>query len=431
MFYTISGKDIDNIGIDKDRLANTLESLNSLIEVESLYDLNSVPVTEGYVGKTKTLMEIEKTFAKMIQNYGPRSMMEKNYHDLEDCPEKKDVQDLICREFGFNSATLVIQPMALIGAGTQPMSYFLRDFTQGMPTALTLHGERYYDVAHRYDFVGYMYTELFDGRFTAGEITALLLNLIGHNFDITIMTYFADFIFWGFCLMTGNIFRPLLRNYIDKIIWKVENLLLRITPITILMNLSIELGKLFSMITGPLGLGRLARIINETPVFPYQMLAGVGADKFADSFAAAYGYGPELISALDKEDRYFLTTNRGVLADTWTWMGDACATIVFMFINPHAENQTRARMMLDDMKKLSESKDVPPHVKKVALKDYQLCKKAYDDFLQVEKSDRDAICLRLSRNFKEEALAGKASFFSYFFSCSAIQTGRKPRREWS
>ena len=161
------------------------------------------------------------------------------------------------------------------------------------------------------------------------------------------------------------------------------------------------------------------------------MLAGVGADKFADSFAAAYGYGPELISALDKEDRYFLTTNRGVLADTWTWMGDACATIVFMFINPHAENQTRARMMLDDMKKLSESKDVPPHVKKVALKDYQLCKKAYDDFLQVEKSDRDAICLRLSRNFKEEALAGKASFFSYFFSCSAIQTGRKPRREWS
>ena len=415
--------------VDWGRLGNTLESMNDLVSMESLYDMdtNMVPVSEGYIGKTKNLIEIEHKIDQMIKNYGPRSSVEKSYHDLEDCPEKKDIQDLICREFGFDSASIVIQPVAISNAKTMPRSFLVRDFTNGMPTSLTLHGEKYYDTSHKYDFVMALYTELFDGRFTPGEITALILHEIGHNFDITTMTYVADWVFWGQCLATGNILYALFRNYAAKILWRIENLILRIRPLTILMNIGIDILKILNMVAGPLGIPfRLASLLKNTVVTPKDMLSGIGAEKFADSFANAYGYGAEMITVLDKLDKYLVTTDKGIIADTWTWMGDACATIIMMFLDPHPENQTRARMMLDDMKKLSESKDVPPHVRKKVQNDYKACKKAYDDFLKVEKGDRDGLALRLSRNFKEDALNGKVSFFTYFYNCSAIQSsGRK------
>ena len=433
MFYTIPKNNGSKLDLSK--VANTLESMNDLVDADSLYEMDThmIPVTEGYIGKTKNLLEIERKFDEMIKKYGPRSRIDKSYHDLEDCPEKKDIQDLVCREFGFDSASIIIQPVAISNAMTMPRSFLVRDFTNGMPTSLTLHGEKYYDASHKYDFVMVMYTELFDGTFTAGELTAFLLHEVGHNFDVTTMTYIADWIFWGQCLATGNVLYALFRNYAAKIIWRIENLLLRIRPLTILMNIGIDIYKILLMVTGPLGIPtRLARILQNTIVRPIDLISGIGAEKFADSFANAYGYGAEMISVVDKMDRYLITTNKGVVADTWTWMGDACCSIITMFIDPHPENQTRARMMLDDMKKLSESKDIPPHIRKVVQKDYQACKKAYDDFLQVEKSDRDGLALRLSRNFKEDALNGKVSFFTYFFTCSAVQSsGRRHGREWS
>ena len=68
--------------VDWGRLGNTLESMNDLVSMESLYDMdtNMVPVSEGYIGKTKNLIEIEHKIDQMIKNYGPRSSVEKSYH---------------------------------------------------------------------------------------------------------------------------------------------------------------------------------------------------------------------------------------------------------------------------------------------------------------------------------------------------------------
>ena len=91
-------------------------------------------------------------------------------------------------------------------------------------------------------------------------------------------------------------------------------------------------------------------------------------------------------------------------------------SILLMLIDPHPENQTRARMVLDAMKKCSEDRQNPPGLRKAITQNYVECKKAYDKFLQVEKDDEDGQVTRVVRGIKNKYLGGKMDLRAYLLA---------------
>jgi hypothetical protein len=131
---------------------------------------------------------------------------------------------------------------------------------------------------------------------------------------------------------------------------------------------------------------------------------------------------------MDKLDTRYITRDKTIIADTWTWAGSIAPTIMGLLLDPHPDAQTRARMALDDLKKLAENPMLPKHIRASVKKDYENSKEAYALFCQVEPDSRDAIALRFSRNFKENMLSGKMDFRTYFYTTSAIQEGIRSGR---
>lgn len=422
----------DNIALESE--------LDHIVSVESMCNMPipeqipipQSPVTEGYVGKTQNIMKIENLFGQMIKKYGSNNIIDKSFMTLNDCKEKKEIEILIQKEFGFHSVNIVIRPRATVNAYTCSMSALMRYTTTEMPTAFTAHGQKWYDVGHSYDYFMCMYNEDFNGDLTAGELTAMTLHEIGHNFDVSTSFYVADVMLHAMCFASGAFLTPFFKHIIGKLYTQLCALLERITPAMILYNVYLTIMDIVSLVMGPFGsltyIGQMAADIAQNPLMIPQALPGFGKEKFADSFAAAYGYSAETISLMDKLDRLNQTTDKGRFIDTWTWSGTVAPTILYMLIDPHPEYQTRARMVLDDMKELSESKDLPPNMRANAKKEYERAKKAYDLFLQVDKDKNNGAVLRLSRNFKETYLTGKLDFRSYLFSCSALQVSEVSRR---
>ena len=386
------------------------------------------PVAEGYVGKTKNILEIERLLGVMIKKYGTTNIIENSRMTLDACPEKKKIEELVKKEFGFGHVTIVIKPQAIINAFTIPSGFIMRDLAAGMPQEATKHGDRWYDEKHQYVFYMAFYTEDFNGTFTPGELTAMLLHEIGHNFDVSTAYWFADCMFWGLCIGTGLFFMPAFKQTIGILIYSIDHMLDYIFPVRVVRNI-IEIGKRYlSIAMGPFKvIDYLMAVGGQFAHDPVgtasSMLTGFGMEKFSDSFAAAYGYGPETISLMDKLDKVYMTTKMGSAIDTYTWIGQLAPTFLLMFIDPHPENQTRAKMVLEDLQKASSDKNVPPQIRKMMYKDYQLAKKTYDAYLQVEPDKKDAVAVRLSRHFKDFAFGGKIDLRSYLFSASALQNG--------
>lgn len=387
------------------------------------------PVTEGYVGRTKNVAEIERLFGIMQKKYPTRDIFEKARKDLEDCPEKRMIEKLICKEFGFRSASLGVSTLRMLNSITCPRSALVRDATTGMPKGLTLHGEKWYDTQHQYDFFCIMFTENFH-VLTPGEMTALLLHEIGHCFDMCTMTYVADVFQWICCIATGpiSIFTKYFNTPIARFMYKFIDLLESITPLSILSQAYLTLNDILVMITGPFSsIQTIGSMLAGAVVNPIttatKIAAGVGQEKFADSFATAYGYGPELIHLMDKLDTRYITRDKTFVADTWTWAGSIAPTIMGLLLDPHPDAQTRARIALDDLKKLAENPMLPKNIRASVKKDYENAKEAYALFCQVEPDTRDSIALRFSRNFKENMLSGKMDLRTYFYTTSAIQEG--------
>lgn len=256
-----------------------------------------------------------------------------------------------------------------------------------------------------------MYSEIFH-ELTPAELTACLIHEVGHNFDNTISAYLFDTLFWAIDLaFSGGImrlfgpevmfFQQTIGKLLDKT--KIWPALWGVHDLTI---------KYLSILLGPIGkvskLSNIAQAVSMNPN-PGLLIGGFRfeSEAFADNFAASYGYGPEVISMADKFDRLGLITNKGFLPELWTGLGDGPMCILLMLIDPHPENQTRARMVLDEMKKCSEDRQNPPGLRKAIAKNYVECKKAYDKFLQVEKDDEYGRITRLVRGIKDKYLGGK------------------------
>ena len=396
-------------------MQNVLDS--EYITLEDLSDFsmgdNSELVTEAYVGKTKECLKLESEFSKLKNQYekdGGSELSRAVNTNIADSESVRHIEQIISKMFGFRNTYLVIRSNTMVNAMTAPRSTLISNTTKH-PGRVVENGKRYYDAEHNYTCYLFMYSEIFH-ELTPAELTACLIHEVGHNFDNTISAYLFDTLFWAIDLaFSGGImrlfgpevifFQQTIGKLLDKT--KIWPALWGVHDLTI---------KYLSILLGPIGkVSKLSNIAQAVAMNPNPGLLIGGfrfeSEAFADNFAASYGYGPEVISMADKFDRLGLITNKGFLPELWTGLGDGPMCILLMLIDPHPENQTRARMVLDEMKKCSEDRQNPPGLRKAITKNYVECKKAYNKFLQVEKDDEYGRITRLVRGIKDKYLGGK------------------------
>ena len=396
-------------------MQNVLDS--EYISLEDLSDFsmsdNSELVTEAYVGKSKECLKLESEFSKLKNQYekdGGSELSRAVNTNIANSDSVARIEKIISKMFGFRNTYLVIRSNTMVNAMTAPRSTLISNTTKH-PGRVVENGKRYYDADHNYTCYLFMYSEIFH-ELTPAELTACLIHEVGHNFDNTISAYLFDTLFWAIDLaFSGGImrlfgpevmfFQQTIGKLLDKT--KIWPALWGVHDLTI---------KYLSILLGPIGkvskLSNIAQAVSMNPN-PGLLIGGFRfeSEAFADNFAASYGYGPEVISMADKFDRLGLITNKGFLPELWTGLGDGPMCILLMLIDPHPENQTRARMVLDEMKKCSEDRQNPPGLRKAIAKNYVECKKAYDKFLQVEKDDEYGRITRLVRGIKDKYLGGK------------------------
>lgn len=389
----------------------------------TLSEENLEYIIEGYVGKTKECKEIESLFADMKRKYfpdGENTLLRTSFTDLNDSVEKKAIERQLEKLTGFGEVHILIFNDNDVNAMTCPQSLITRS-TSSMPSLPTAHGERYYDASHSY----FCYIKLYSGliaELTPGEITAFVLHEIGHNFDHTLTAYLFEVIIWGESIVAGpftmlcNLFRAQI-SYVNDLIVKLLDYT-KIFPL--LKNVVQNVNRFIGMALGPLGkstkIGLMALNGYYDPIGT--ALGGIRfqQEAFADSYTTAMGYGPEMISAMDKLDQRDVITHHGVIPEFWTGFGSGALCIMLMLCDPHPEEQTRCKLILEAMEDVAKDPTVPRSMRKQVLDEYKRTQKAYDAFVEADPDHRNAVITRFTRELKDNFFGGKVDFRSWIYN---------------
>lgn len=448
-------------------------SLHNAFITEALF--NSDTDKLHYQGKSKELIECEKLLNKLInpkmrgslddaisakdikeqEKYATQAwtgMWEKSKGTITNSKEMKKICELLKKKFGFAEMYIMVVPYAQFNAFTTPQNFLVRDITAGMPS-LFASKKDYYDYDHKYYCFITLYTELFDGTFTADEIMALILHEIGHNFDTSVLSYVGDCLAEPFILyMCGSasglknwiVQRVVGQSLISRIMGYLKspiNYILDAYPIVAFFGsyaaqIQMFERKYLDVIDNVKSLLRIRDVIGgvrfmltyNNPLYlaasAISNLGDVQKEVFSDSFATYHGYGAAMISAFNKAERKMeITTSRSELFNTFVWAGAASRAILQLIHGAaHPETQTRSRLVLDDMKRLSENKTLPPKIKNIVKKDYELAQKAYDTYLKVDPETKRAVASRFSNEIKDKYLFGKVDLRTYLTINSAIDS---------
>ena len=399
----------------------SLEKFNDdMFEVESFLGMDHtleslMPVIEGYVGRNKHTQKIEDACRSLCKKYKGASIPTISTAEINNSKEITEIQRAIEDLTGFKTVDIVVFNRSIVNAYTLPKSCIQRIATNKMPTVPTAHGKLYYDDSHSYYCLIVLYAELF-AKLEADEVTAFILHEVGHNFDHTLTWFLFDAYVWVLT-MPGAPLSPLINWFRTEVRASYEHIvkILDYIPLVpIVRNYFDETLKGLGMLLGPLGgATTLLNVLEQIIKNPTGMVISgsrVHQELFADSYVTALGYGDAMIHALNKVDTEYYSTKNGALVEAWTGSGQAAAAILLMFVDPHPENQSRARRILDDMEDLSKNKDLPPKFRKAVAEDHKRCKKAYNDFLEVDPDERNAVCTRFSRRLKESCFNGKVDF---------------------
>lgn len=187
---------------------------------------------------------------------------------------------------------------------------------------------------------------------------------------------------------------------------------------SLLLDSLLYIKNIFSLVTQPLGAyskSNVSAILVNGIKTALSNPTGYYDERFADSFATMYGYGPQLISAIDKlyiQPKNFaqaLVSFDGkfpivdMIYDVYTLP----LTILAETFDPHPNTLARAKDVIDNLEnELSSDKNMDPVMKKAIMKDIQNTKIAIDDYKHSRNGLRGDIAHKLYESMVYTAFGG-------------------------
>lgn len=280
-------------------------------------------------------------------------------------------------------------------------------------------------------------------RLTPREVLAIILHEIGHNFynspfqilsmlPLNFSTIVSQKAVHG---LMSSLIGLLIRDFIpmDRLYQKAAQTVYRLLhKYRILEDMYRLVGTIFagtdniiSIIKAIMHSGKdfksMLKVYTSGNIFTFWLdfnfLFLYNVEKYADSFATDYGYGVDMMSALEKLSGVQGAMVRGVthedrvsgfIGDYLTFLSELNATIV----SGYPSNQNRIRTVLDRTRRSLNDETLHPKVRKELEQQLKDCEHFYyKEYLDKDRvSNRGLVYSWMSRNLIEKCFGGKMDF---------------------
>ena len=350
---------------------------------------------EAYFGKSKDLLAIENQIHVVRRKFANSG---KYFGDCNGDPEVIKLNRLFEKAFNIGCFSMNFNRSSIVNAYTIPVGLKWdtgQAFNPNKLKSLTIvdkNGMKFNKDNHLCVICNINTGLIFDFKYSDGEVLAIILHELGHNFaealdpkvamNSMILSYIQvilDIINWIQGQITLNSASPQLFNFTGKLEKQLrEYLYANCKPIVSIYNTGagvmglvkdgvLNLSVLVGMVNPFAGLGQtmLSKVVNLA-VKP----TGYRNEKIADRFATMHGYGTELTSALSKmEDSGAGIKVQEVINDIPVVGGlmNLCPSLVYIVVGAFDEHPMWSERLEDQIRALEyelNSSTLDPKMKK-------------------------------------------------------------------
>ena len=435
-----------------------------------IYDTENT-LTEAYFGKTPTIQEAERVLARLI-----REMKKTPVGDFTNHPLNKKFEKLIQKQFGWKNFYMIWNnsPASKLGTSTFISSDILYnrknvnfvDKTKG-----------FYDKNHSHTaYVQSEPTMVLNYGLTAPEMMAVLLHEFGHNFDNSVYGVVGLLLSYALAIndivnsipTIGGTFKyglsdpnidivaksKLVKNIgtflykrinlfvasmpfgkkMHHVIKEIESELIekipKLKPCIAIYNVMFDA---FSTVNNfrhlTLSLLNMPNIIMKAPMHHLAKSLTRKGETFADSFAAAYGYGPELAVGLSKLTKTSLNplsldvdNMPSITKAVYDFYKAESYFIQFLLGSGHGTEDTRIHAVTRQIKSELNDPNIPRGLKKELEAQVIDLEKTYNDFLSTENEDTKLVITALLRGALNKIFRGESDFIAKFLPENTVNT---------
>ena len=334
--------------------------------------------------------------------------------------EMKFFLDKVCKQFGFKSFSYTVINSSNINSFT--IFGIIPNRTAKM-IEITKEGYKFKSDTNIHSIVGVFPDLVFNPYYTSAENFAIFLHEIGHNFQTAanqsmlslsaatgVLTMLTD-------IIKGNLITPLVGIAIsseesksaintlmntfltDEILGAIYSVTGLITySFSYIMNIIRSIGVIT---TRPINL--IINALRELLQFMIDIVTGDAAkgyygERFSDGFAASYGFGADLQTALGKMSGHgissvpILDDILGTIPLFGHLYSIAClpGLILWHIIDVHPSNEDRMYGVLKDLKQDLNDPNITPEMKKQLTKEIADYEKAMNDFFDANRKFSNA-----------------------------------------
>jgi hypothetical protein len=262
------------------------------------------PVKEEYYGRTKYIQNMYENCCEICDKLNSLSSLESLRFNTNFYKANISLQQNMCKEFGFKKS-IVGWDAANINLSCSLLGGMFTEKHIGLKDSVYLKkkNDKYYDSEHEFTILIYFSNgDIRNCKLNGEELMGILLHEIGHNFErrkYIIANFYLYCVFSSFG--TYEVLQYIHRKGLTEFLIEMGRQYPNIDFFcNLLYQLYVEFRHTINFFSG----GLVDFILH----FTYYVLTGkaifaplmLKTEQFADSFAAKYGFGPGLISGLQK-----------------------------------------------------------------------------------------------------------------------------------
>lgn len=343
--------------------------------------MDEIVLNEVYFGEPPELLDAVVHLRNFRRKY--MSMTKRVLGTWNADPDLDKFNQCIAKAFGFRDFYLQVEHGLVCNAYTYGCKLMLSNESRNVKIYRTPKGFKYNNTLSA---IVYVYTEIiFNKEFTDREVMAVILHEIGHNFSnelspiidfegkflaICSLPYLAILLLLNpmagikqlagmsntfrdfYIKMSKNQFVSFLLNGMDLIHNGLNNIILS-------AKVAIPGLKFLSLLNPD--------NYNPFSIFGFNMI-GFLDENIADNFATMYGFGPELVSALNKFD-YIVSKPSKVVTEIPVigWISsllNVSAEFVTQLFDAHPTNSSRRKAQYNYLLQELKKKDINPKLRK-------------------------------------------------------------------
>lgn len=373
---------------------------------------------EAYFGSSKYLKEAEEHIARLIEI----AKKSNSKFKLSECPANKKLESALAKQFGVESVNIHWMRSPSANAYTRPYMTQFSGISEYI-NKKNYNSTKVFRNSSKKIFLSSTDTILTGVGFTPEEILAVILHEIGHNFDTTTLRMFQGIPFFWASTIISNL-GHITDMVTDSIIRQFSILL---DPVMDLFHLFTKEMGFFSPITRIINFIKNLPSLKSLKMIEYvpdyfqiatniiNFGAAYGSERFADSFATSYGYGPQLSNALMKLDSFYKENtfigeivNEIPVVNCVYSFAVVFDDIITSMKSVHPQTGTRIKISLNKLKRDLADPSIDAGMKKAIGKDIDALEKLYDDYLEVRDIPEYRTCVLVGyRKMNEKIFGGK------------------------